>query len=60
MICLVSQESEKGVFGGQGQIIDGRVHLLELSNAELEAKYIHCNKHDCCDFVLSLLDLLVL
>ena len=27
------------MFGEQGRAVDGRVHLLELANMELEAKY---------------------
>ena len=35
---LILQEAERQVFDGHGRVIDGRVHLLELANTELEAK----------------------
>ena len=33
------------MLGEQGRAVDGRVHLLELANTELEAKYIYTDTH---------------
>ncbi|CAI8004578.1 Sodium channel and clathrin linker 1 [Geodia barretti] len=37
---IKKQETERQVLGEQGRAVDGRVHLLELANTELEAKLV--------------------